>query len=211
MSNPERPRPRPAGTPARNRRAGARGIARAGERADGGEERGAGGDGGGRRPRRKGAAGSQRQGTSRRRAARAMTRHSSIASRSNRRASRPSRKACARSRRWPTRSAKSQRSSTGRAASRSGTCAYRSASWASSTNRARTSPPTRLRFVSSRAMPASLRGGSEAMHSNRAIAECVREGLSAAGLPEDAVQLIATTGPARWSACSLPWTNLSTC
>jgi glutamate-5-semialdehyde dehydrogenase len=38
-----------------------------------------------------------------------------------------------------------------------------------------------------------LRGGSEALHSNRAIAGCVREGLSLAGLPEDAVQLIATT------------------
>jgi len=38
-----------------------------------------------------------------------------------------------------------------------------------------------------------LRGGSEALHSNQAIAACVREGLVAAGLPEDAVQLIATT------------------
>jgi glutamate-5-semialdehyde dehydrogenase len=38
-----------------------------------------------------------------------------------------------------------------------------------------------------------LRGGSEALHSNLAIAKCVREGLSVAGLPEDAVQLIATT------------------
>ncbi len=38
-----------------------------------------------------------------------------------------------------------------------------------------------------------LRGGSEALHSNQAIAACVREGLLAAGLPEDAVQLIATT------------------
>jgi glutamate-5-semialdehyde dehydrogenase len=38
-----------------------------------------------------------------------------------------------------------------------------------------------------------LRGGSEALHSNRAIATCVREGLAVAGLPEDAVQLIATT------------------
>jgi glutamate-5-semialdehyde dehydrogenase len=40
---------------------------------------------------------------------------------------------------------------------------------------------------------AILRGGSEAMHSNQAIAKCVREGLVAAGLPEDSVQLIATT------------------
>jgi glutamate-5-semialdehyde dehydrogenase len=38
-----------------------------------------------------------------------------------------------------------------------------------------------------------LRGGSEALHSNQAIAACVREGLAAAGLPEDSVQLIATT------------------
>ena len=38
-----------------------------------------------------------------------------------------------------------------------------------------------------------LRGGSEALHSNRAIATCVREGLAIAGLPEDTVQLIATT------------------
>ena len=37
-----------------------------------------------------------------------------------------------------------------------------------------------------------LRGGSEAMHSNQAIAECIQEGLAAAGLPKDAVQLIAT-------------------
>jgi glutamate-5-semialdehyde dehydrogenase len=33
-----------------------------------------------------------------------------------------------------------------------------------------------------------LRGGSEALHSNRAIAACVRAGLQAAGLPEAAVQ-----------------------
>jgi glutamate-5-semialdehyde dehydrogenase len=38
-----------------------------------------------------------------------------------------------------------------------------------------------------------LRGGSEALQSNQAIATCVREGLAVAGLPEDAVQLIATT------------------
>ena len=38
-----------------------------------------------------------------------------------------------------------------------------------------------------------LRGGSEALHSNQAIATRVREGLAIAGLPEDAVQLIATT------------------
>ena len=38
-----------------------------------------------------------------------------------------------------------------------------------------------------------LRGGSEALHSNQAIAACVHEGLALAGLPEDAVQLVATT------------------
>ncbi len=40
---------------------------------------------------------------------------------------------------------------------------------------------------------AILRGGSEAIHSNQAIAACVREGLSAAELPETAVQVIETT------------------
>jgi len=38
-----------------------------------------------------------------------------------------------------------------------------------------------------------LRGGSEAWHSNQAIAECLHAGLVSAGLPEDATQLIATT------------------
>ena len=38
-----------------------------------------------------------------------------------------------------------------------------------------------------------LRGGSEAIHSNKAIAACIRAGLQAAGLPADAVQLIETT------------------
>ena len=37
-----------------------------------------------------------------------------------------------------------------------------------------------------------LRGGSEAVRSNLAIAACVHEGLGAAGLPEDAVQVIET-------------------
>jgi glutamate-5-semialdehyde dehydrogenase len=35
-----------------------------------------------------------------------------------------------------------------------------------------------------------LRGGSEALHSNQAIAACVRAGLRAAGLPEAAVQVV---------------------
>lgn len=38
-----------------------------------------------------------------------------------------------------------------------------------------------------------LRGGSEAVRSNRAIARAVAEGLALAGLPESAVQLVATT------------------
>ena len=37
-----------------------------------------------------------------------------------------------------------------------------------------------------------LRGGSESYHSSRAIADCVAEGLRAAGLPEGAVQLVPT-------------------
>jgi glutamate-5-semialdehyde dehydrogenase len=40
---------------------------------------------------------------------------------------------------------------------------------------------------------AILRGGSEAIHSNQAIAACVLEGLRGAGLPEAAVQVIETT------------------
>jgi len=40
---------------------------------------------------------------------------------------------------------------------------------------------------------AILRGGSEALHSNQAIAECIRSGLSVAGLPEEVVQVIETT------------------
>lgn len=38
-----------------------------------------------------------------------------------------------------------------------------------------------------------LRGGSEAIESNRAIAQCLRAGLAAAGLPETAVQVVETT------------------
>ena len=38
-----------------------------------------------------------------------------------------------------------------------------------------------------------LRGGSEAIHSNQAIANCIRAGLKSTGLPENAVQLIETT------------------
>ncbi len=38
-----------------------------------------------------------------------------------------------------------------------------------------------------------LRGGSEAIHSNQAIARCIREGLESAGLPVDAVQVLEIT------------------
>ena len=38
-----------------------------------------------------------------------------------------------------------------------------------------------------------LRGGSEAFHSNQAIAECIKRGLETAGLPGEAVQVVATT------------------
>jgi glutamate-5-semialdehyde dehydrogenase len=37
---------------------------------------------------------------------------------------------------------------------------------------------------------AILRGGSESFHSSRAVAEALRRGIAAAGLPEDAVQLV---------------------
>ncbi|NQD94457.1 glutamate-5-semialdehyde dehydrogenase [Pseudomonas sp. CrR25] len=38
-----------------------------------------------------------------------------------------------------------------------------------------------------------LRGGSEAIHSNRAIAACIQQGLAAADLPAAAVQVVETT------------------
>jgi len=38
-----------------------------------------------------------------------------------------------------------------------------------------------------------LRGGSEAIHSNQAIAECIQYGLDKAGLPAEAVQVVKTT------------------
>jgi len=38
-----------------------------------------------------------------------------------------------------------------------------------------------------------LRGGSEAIHSNMAVARCIAGGLSSIGLPSDAVQVIETT------------------
>jgi glutamate-5-semialdehyde dehydrogenase len=38
-----------------------------------------------------------------------------------------------------------------------------------------------------------LRGGSEAIHSNRAIAACIQDGLAKAGMPREAVQVVETT------------------
>jgi len=38
-----------------------------------------------------------------------------------------------------------------------------------------------------------LRGGSESLHSNQAIAACISDGLASAGLPVTAVQVVATT------------------
>jgi glutamate-5-semialdehyde dehydrogenase len=38
-----------------------------------------------------------------------------------------------------------------------------------------------------------LRGGSEAIHCNRALAKLVKEGLAGAGLPDDGVQVVDTT------------------
>ncbi|WP_430461639.1 glutamate-5-semialdehyde dehydrogenase [Thalassolituus sp. LLYu03] len=40
---------------------------------------------------------------------------------------------------------------------------------------------------------AILRGGSEAIESNRALADCIRTGLEAAGMPAEAVQVVETT------------------
>ncbi len=40
---------------------------------------------------------------------------------------------------------------------------------------------------------AILRGGSEAIHSNRAIAICIQDGLAAADLPVQAIQVVETT------------------
>ena len=45
-----------------------------------------------------------------------------------------------------------------------------------------------------------LRGGSESRHSTRVIVECMRKGLTAAGLPEDAVQTVGTTDRAAVAA-----------
>ena len=47
-----------------------------------------------------------------------------------------------------------------------------------------------------------LRGGSESRNSTRVIVECMRTGLRAAGLPEDAVQTVGTTN--REAVAALP-------
>src|SRR2546430_3559405 len=49
-----------------------------------------------------------------------------------------------------------------------------------------------------------LRGGSEALESNRAIADCVRAGLKSAALPEAAVQLIGIADRAAVGALGRP-------
>ena len=48
-----------------------------------------------------------------------------------------------------------------------------------------------------------LRGGSEALHSNLIISQCVRDGLEQAGLPADAVTVIPATDRA-WSVQCWP-------
>ena len=45
-----------------------------------------------------------------------------------------------------------------------------------------------------------LRGGSESFHSSRAIHACMAQGLAAAGLPQDAIQMVPTTDRAMVSA-----------
>ncbi|MDO8266458.1 MAG: glutamate-5-semialdehyde dehydrogenase [Moraxellaceae bacterium] len=45
-----------------------------------------------------------------------------------------------------------------------------------------------------------LRGGSEAIHSNKAIAACIQQGMEKAGLPREAVQVVETTDRAAVSA-----------
>ncbi|MEM6537034.1 MAG: glutamate-5-semialdehyde dehydrogenase [Pseudomonadota bacterium] len=45
-----------------------------------------------------------------------------------------------------------------------------------------------------------LRGGSDSLHSSRIIVDCLRSGFGAAGLPEDAVQLVQTPDRAAVSA-----------
>ncbi len=40
--------------------------------------------------------------------------------------------------------------------------------------------------------PVILRGGSESLHSSQALYACLRDGLRAAGLPEDAIQMVPT-------------------
>ena len=103
--------------------------------------------------------------------------------------------ACEQIARCPTRSARSPTCASGRAASRSAGCGCRSASigiiYESRPNV--TIDAAGLCIKSGNAT--ILRGGSEAIHSNRALAELVREGLAEAGLPADAVQLVGHHRP----------------
>ena len=50
---------------------------------------------------------------------------------------------------------------------------------------------------------AILRGGSEAIHSNRAIHAALAKGLAAGGMPADAVQLVPTTDRAAVGVAAL--------
>jgi len=109
------------------------------------------------------------------------------------------RKACEKSPPSPTPWAKSPISNTGRPEFRSGGCGCRWASSASSTSRVRIIYESRPNVTADAAAlclkagnAAILRGGSEALNSNRAIAACIQKGLAAAQLPSDAVQVIDT-------------------
>ncbi len=55
-----------------------------------------------------------------------------------------------------------------------------------------------------------LRGGSEAIHSNQAIAQCLNEGLAAAGFPATAVQVVQTTDRAA-SGCINHYAEIRRC
>ena len=116
-----------------------------------------------------------------------------------------------RSPRCPTRSAKSATCATGRRASRSGRCACRSASSASSTNLGPTSPRTPPDCVLKAGNATILRGGSEALASNRAIAACVHaKALPPADCRPRASNSMRQRQTAMPSATSSPMKNTST-
>ncbi len=59
---------------------------------------------------------------------------------------------------------------------------------------------------------AILRGGSESIHSNQAIAACLARGLAEAGLPESAVQVVKPPTAPRWvSSSPCPATSMLLC